>query len=106
MRGEKKKGAQEEEFELSRREERRGKRAVKKRCARARAGRAYVEGLREGVNKVRRAVARTTTNPELGLEPSRRPTHPSFAPSVFFPCIPLSDSLNLRVMSALHVSAV
>lgn len=48
----------------------------------------------KGVNKVRRAVARTTTNPELALVPSQCPTHPSFAPSIFFSCILLSDSLK------------
>lgn len=37
-----------------------------------------------GVNKVRRAVARTTTtNPEPGLVPSQRPTHPSFTLPMF-----------------------
>lgn len=55
----------------------------KKRCAWARTKRVR-RGVCEGVNKVRRAVARTTTNPKLGLEPSQHPTHPSFASSVVF----------------------
>lgn len=41
-------------------------------------------GVQRGVNKVSRAVARTTTNLELGLVPSQRPTHPSVVLAVLF----------------------
>lgn len=78
------KRARGKEFGLSRKEEGRGKCAAREPCM-GESGVHVRRGVREGVNKVRRAVARTTTNPELGLEPSQCPTHPSFAPSVFFP---------------------
>lgn len=76
-------GAQEEEFQLRRGTGR--MRAVKKETCTGDGAVHVWRGVCKGVNKVRRAVARTTTNPELGLVPSQHPTHPSFAPSVFFP---------------------
>lgn len=67
--------------------------------------------LKKGVNKVRRAVTRTTANHKARLKPSRRHTHTSIHPSVrsspphtlsFSPRIHPLDSLNLRVMNALQ----
>lgn len=66
--------------------------------------------LKLGVNKVRRAVTRTTANQKARLKPSRRHTHPSFRPFIrcspptlsFCPRIHPLDSLNLRVMNALQ----
>ena len=76
-------GAQGEEFQLSRREGCQGTSAAKEMWTGESGVRVWRE-VCEGVNKVRRAVARTTTNPELGPEPSRCPTHPSFPLSVLF----------------------
>lgn len=67
------------------------------------------KGVCEGVYKVRRAVSRTTTNQELGLEPSQSPTHPSFFlhPSAELPkpqsneCSPCFCSLNGAVNTGL-----
>lgn len=81
VRGEKR--AQGEEFQFSCREGCQGTSAAKEMWT-GESGVCLRREVCEGVNKVRRAVARTTTNPELGPEPSRCPTHPSFALSRLF----------------------
>lgn len=91
VRRKKKNATRGEELELSERSDGEEKKSVLRSSARARAECANGKGCVKGVNKVRRAVSKATTNQELGLEPSQRPTHPSIAPfDFFFPLLPTS----------------